>query len=413
MNGEILTTGSELNLGQAVNSNAPFLCRELTALGISIVRQVTVGDDPEQMVEAVREALGRVPLVIVTGGLGPTGDDITREAVAEALSRPLRSDPEILKGIEERCASFGRTLEKPAQKQALFPEGARPLPNPLGTAPGFVLEWEGKILIALPGVPDEMKAIFTERVLPMLAGRVHSGRTYRVRKLYFFGLFESDMEKRIGLLLERGRNPLVGITARPGVISLTIRGEGESVEEADRIAAELEARIRDAVGEMYAGIGGESPEEEVALLLERKGATLAVAESCTGGLIAHSLTRIPGISRFFLEGVVAYSDRAKERLLGVPGELLRRHGGVSREAALAMVRGVVERSGANAGISVTGIAGPGGGTGEKPVGLVYIGIKCREEDDVHRFVFPGDRNRIQAFSASTALNLLRSKLISL
>lgn len=407
----LVTVGDELLLGQTLNTNAAWLARELSDLGAEVIRSVTVGDGRSAIRGAVEEACEVADLVVVTGGLGPTEDDRTREVVADHFGRELVVDEELLDGLRRRFeeAGFGE-LPPRNVSQAEVPRGADALPNPHGTAPGLVLTEGGVVVVLLPGVPREMKGIFRES----LADRLREAfprrlRAVRHRTIHTTGIAESVLAERVDEHLPETLGP-VSVAFLPdehGVdLRLTARGVGDEAE-----AREWLDRVEEAVRPAVDRYRFEAPEtgdvvEAVARALEESGRTLAVAESCTGGLVAKRLTDRAGSSAYFLGGIVAYENRIKTALLDVAAGVLEEHGAVSEEVARAMALGVARRLGADAGVGITGIAGPTGGTEEKPVGTVSYAASVGDEVEVRTRRFPGDRESVRERSAQAALALL-------
>jgi nicotinamide-nucleotide amidase len=411
---EIIAIGSELVSGQGLDTNSQWLSRELEAVGIAVAFHTTIGDQLDDHVSAFRIAGERAELVIMTGGLGPTQDDLTREALAATAGVSLREDAGSLEAIRTMFARRNRPMADRNKVQALFPEGAEPLPNSVGTAPGIWMELGPTTYACLPGIPSEMRVMFHEQVLPRMRRRGWINRVFIERKINLFGRGESDIEADALDLTARGRVPEVGITAHDATISLRIRGEGANAEEALRQTQATAALIHQRFGDLVLGEGAIDVPEAVVAQLERTGATLATAESCTGGLIAHLVTAIAGVSPFYLGGVVSYSNAAKAALLDVPSELIESHGAVSPEVAAAMARGARARLGAGISISATGVAGPSGGTAEKPVGLVYLGLATATGVEIRRLDMGPEQPRdiIQRRSAKIALNWVRFTLLS-
>ena len=414
MRAEIVAIGSELVSGQGLDTNSQWLSRALEAHGIPVAFHTTIGDQLDDHVSTFRIAAGRAELVIMTGGLGPTQDDLTREALAATAQVSLREDPGSLEAIRRMFARRNRPMADRNKVQALFPQGAEPLPNRVGTAPGIWMELGPTTFACLPGIPSEMKVMFHEHVLPRLRRRGWINRSIIERKINLFGRGESDIEADALDLTARGRVPEVGITAHDATISLRIRGEGANEEEALRQTEATAALIHQRFGSMVLGEGALDVPEAVVAQLERTGATLATAESCTGGLIAHLITAIAGVSPFYLGGVVSYSNVAKATLLDVPSELMESYGAVSPEVAAAMARGARARLGADISISATGVAGPSGGSAEKPVGLVYLGLATAAGVQTRRLDIGPEQPRdiIQRRSAKIALNWVRLTLRS-
>ena len=435
MKAEILTIGDEVLRGEIVDSNKALIASRLLELDIECHFQGSVRDDPEDMRDAFQRAVSRSDLLLVSGGLGPTRDDRTTEVLAEAFGRDLQFDEDSFEIIRDFFRRIGREMTETNRKQAFFPSGAEVLANPVGTAPGFLVE-EGECLVfCMPGVPRELSKMMDEQVLPRLADRLESSGTIsrvRARLLRTFGMGESSLESELADLAQDGQVELAFRTTFPDNF-LRVVARGHSIAEVDaRIDSVVEA-IRERIGDLVYGEGDETLEAVVGRLLAEKAKTIAVAESCTGGLIAEKLTDIPGSSEYFLGGVVAYANSAKQDLLGVPESFLADHGAVSEPVARAMAYGVRERFGADIGVATTGISGPGGGSEGKPVGLVYLAIawgappgesaagKDRGLSDdtgaenvvVESFVFPVDRSRHRALTAQVALDWVRRMMLGL
>jgi nicotinamide-nucleotide amidase len=412
---EIVTIGDELLIGQVTNTNEAEVAEALQDVGIPVARMTTVGDNLEQILAAFRRAMDEHELIITTGGLGPTHDDVTRAAVCALFETDLVEDPEALRNVERILAGRGLDLLPLNRAQALVPRGCTVIQNPLGTAPGFLFERGGRFFITLPGVPFEMRAMMESYVIPFLQERSR-GSVVRHRTIRTTGIAESLLAHRLG--------PVEEITGTGGDVTLAFlpgpRGVRLRLTARCATAAEAEARIRKAeqavlakAGPVVYGFEQEELEEIVGRLLRERGWTIAVAESCTGGLVMDRLTDVPGSSRYVERGYVVYSNEAKIRELGVPEEVLRRNGAVSRETAEAMAFGARTKSNADVGLSTTGIAGPSGGTTEKPVGLVWIGYSDRDGTAAFRFQFGNDRRRIKERSSQAALDIVRRKLLKL
>ena len=406
MRAEIIAVGSELLTPYRLDTNSLFLTGELNQLGIRVLHKAVVGDSPEEMQASFRHALERAELIVSSGGLGPTDDDRTRETVAELLGRKLRRDDAVLRHIQERFRRFGRAMPEINARQAMVPEGATILPNPRGTAPGLWLESNGHIMILLPGVPTELRAMFEAEVKPRLAKRGHDERLF-TRDLRITGLPESEVDQRISPLYALYPDTETTILAAPTGIQLHPRIWTSDPAQAEKLLDEMVQRMALALGEHLYSTRGESLEEVVGRVLAENRATIAVAESCTGGMLAERLTSVPGSSNYFLGGVVCYSNELKTALVGVAPELVEAKGAVSSEVALALADGIRRRTGATLGVGVTGIAGPGGGTPEKPVGLVHIGIADERGPREREFRFPGDRERIRLHASQAALDTVR------
>jgi len=414
---ETIAVGSELLLGGRSDSNSLFITEDLRQLGIEVRYKSIVGDDQADIVNVLKTAVARAKVIVMTGGLGPTVDDCTRQAIAEAAGRKLARRKEAFEGMQARLAQWGRTPNKGQLRQALIPSGATVLRNPVGSAPGFWLSWKGATLISLPGVPREMEAMLRESVIPLLSSQLSSrGRSIPqpIRRLVFhtWGLPEADVDARLNGLISKGVPIDLGLLASPmGVlVSLTTNSRAQLKEE---VLVSLAQDVRTRLDEWLFAEGQESMEEVVGRLLIEQKRTIALAESCTGGLIGHRLTQVPGSSAYLDRGMICYSNKAKMEMLGVLPELIETHGAVSPEVAAAMAKGVRERSGVSVGLSVTGIAGPGGATATKPVGLVYVGLNAGSDQPITReYRFHGDRTIIKQRASQAALDVLRRWLLN-
>jgi nicotinamide-nucleotide amidase len=406
MKAEIIAVGSELLTPYRLDTNSLFLTAELNQVGVDVIHKAVVGDAPDEMRSSFRNALDRADIVVSCGGLGPTDDDRTRNTVAEMLGRKLLRNEEVFQKLVERFRRFGRAMPEINARQALVIEGATVLPNPRGTAPGQWIEAHGHILILLPGVPNELRALVEAEVKPRIARLGIKQRLY-TRDLRIVGLFESEVEQRVMPLYAEYPDTETTILATAGGIQLHPRIWSEDAAYAEARLEELVRRMALALGESLVSTRGETIEEIVARALTENRATIAVAESCTGGLLAERLTSLPGSSAYFLGGVVCYSNELKTSLVGVPPEMIDAKGAVSSEVALALADGIRKRTGAMLGVGVTGIAGPMGGTPEKPVGLVHIGIADEHGAREKSFRFPGDRERIRFFAMQNALDAVR------
>lgn len=409
MRAEIVFTGTELLLGQILNTHAQCLGQELTGMGIQVVRHTTVGDDWDELTGVIREALGRADLVITTGGLGPTSDDLTMHAVADVLGLPLVINETVRSWIEEYFNKRGQSVPENIFRQAYFPEGAAILPNAAGTAPGCIIEKESRMVVVLPGPPRELIPMFADHVVPFLSKKLARNTVLRFRVLRVTGVAEYAVQERLHGLGEWG-NPRIGYIAKPGEVYIRIAAEGRDAAEAERLVAEMAAEITRRLGEYVFAFDEEKIEETVVKLLVDAGYTVAFAESCTGGLVSARLTDVPGSSACFKGGVVAYANAVKERVLGVPAAVLEQQGAVSPETAVAMAEGIKRRLQTDIGVGITGIAGPTGGTAQKPVGLVYIAVVFPEETRVKEFNFPGRRFAVRQGAANAALKMLRAFL---
>jgi len=394
MDAEIIAVGSELLTPLYQDTNSLFLTERLNSLGIEVRFKTVVGDRADDLATALREALSRSPLIILTGGLGPTEDDLTRGVVSGVLRRPLREVPEIRRQIQERLARFGRPMAENNLRQAMVPEGAVWLENNNGTAPGIWIEHDHKIVVLLPGPPGELEAMFDAACVPRLA-QASMEQRIKTRVYKVVGLPESEVDKRAAAIYQSYANPTTTILAKPGGIEIHLRARAATDQEAEARLAELGDQIELALGEYIFSTHGESLEEVVGMYLVMRQKTVAVAESCSGGLLAERLTRNSGSSNFFLGGAICYSNALKTSLAGVPTTLIEEHGAVSQPVAQAMAEGIRARTGASLGVGITGIAGPAGGSPEKPVGLVFIGLADERGTQVREFRFPGNRERVR------------------
>ncbi|GIV04772.1 MAG: putative competence-damage inducible protein [Fimbriimonadales bacterium] len=401
---EIVSIGTELLLGQIVDTNAAWLSARLAEVGVEVYRRTTVGDNLTRIVTALREALERADGVIAIGGLGPTDDDLTREAFANIMGEPLVLDAGEAERLKAFFAARGRAITERQLRQAMRPASAQPIPNPNGTAPGLYAEWNGKLMFALPGPPNEFVPMATDAVLPRLAERT-GGRVIRSRVVRLCGIGESDAEAQLSDLI-LSENPTLAPLAKLGEVHFRITARADSPDVAEQMIAQMEHAVRERLGAFIFGVDETTLEQAVVQRLIEAGQSLAVAESCTGGLLGHRITSVPGSSEVFLGGVISYSNSLKEALLGVPRRVLETHGAVSEPTARAMAEGVRERLGSWWGIGITGIAGPSGGTPDKPVGLVYISISDPTATVVKSQVFPGDRATVKYRATQYALWLL-------
>ncbi|MBI3926084.1 MAG: competence/damage-inducible protein A [Armatimonadetes bacterium] len=405
---EIIAVGSELLTPHRSDTNSLWLTEQLNSIGIEVVAKTVVGDDLARLERAAREAIARSDLVIATGGLGPTEDDVTRQAFAVACGRPLILREELVAGLRDRFARSGREMTDNNLRQAMIPEGAEAVPNPNGTAPGIRLVQGHTLVVLMPGPPREMKAMFREHVQPGLAGR--SQRPIILRRLLkVTGMGESQMDERIAPIYTETDNPLVTINFTSVDIELHLTARAPTAEAAERLLDRLADRLAGRLGVYCYSQAGEDLEEVVGRLLAEGGHTLATAESLTGGMIGERLTRVPGSSGYYRGGIVSYSEHAKSALLGVDPELIKRHGVVSGPVAEAMAAGVRQRLGTSLGVSTTGIAGPSGGSAETPVGTVYVGLATAERVESKRVHLLGDRELIRQRASQTALDRIRRR----
>lgn len=406
---EIIAVGSELLTHSKIDTNSLYITEQLNALGIEVRRKLIVGDDRARLTEAIQHAIEHVEIVILTGGLGPTEDDLTRDAVAAALGRKLVFSEQIRAGIEERFRRFQRKMADINLRQAYLVEGAEPLENPRGTAPGQWIELDRQIIMMLPGPPGELKPLFANECVPRLLRHLPP-QVIRTRLFRVAGIGESDLDALIAPVYTKFSNPATTILAGAGDIQVHLRARAATAEEADALLAEIAPAIEQLLGDRIYSHTGESLEAVVGNRLRERGATLSVAESCTGGMLAERITSIAGSSDYFVGGFLVYSDRMKIELLGVDAALIAEHSAVSEEVARAMAEGARNRSGSTYAISVTGEAGPDSATGAPP-GTVFIGFAGPDSRvDARQVHLPGDRNRVRMLATQSALDFLRKKL---
>jgi nicotinamide-nucleotide amidase len=414
---ETIAIGSELLVGGRSDSNSLVIADMLGACGIEVRFKSIVGDDQKDIVHVLTTAVKRAGIVVMTGGLGPTVDDCTREAVAKATGRKLTRRKEALEGMTARLAQWGRMPSRGQLRQAMIPSEAEVLPNPVGSAPGFAVLWKRAVLIALPGVPREMDAMMQQSVIPFVTAQLkRSAKAFPppiVRMVFHtWGLPEADVDAKLQGLMAKQTQVDLGLLASPAGVLVSLTSNARQLGRAVKIES-LAEQVRVRLGEWLYAEGQDTMEAVVGRLLSKQGYTVAVAESCTGGLILHRLTQVPGSSAYVDRGAVCYSNRAKTDMLGVPVELVVKHGAVSQEVAASMAAGIRKMAGVSVGLSITGIAGPGGGTNTKPVGLVYVGLDGGTGDVVTKeFRFHGDRSIIKQRSSQAALDLLRRWLLN-
>ena len=408
MNAEILAVGTEILLGDIVNTNAQYIAQGLAELGIDVFYQTVVGDNPDRMKTAMNIAFERADIIITTGGLGPTGDDLTKEIGAEYFGRKLILDEKALDRIKRFFDKMKRPMTDNNVKQAMVPVNSTVMYNENGTAPGIIIEDNNKILIMMPGPPKEMKPMFSKQVKPYLASK--QNHTLVSRTLRIAGVGESAMESMVRDMIDRQSNPTIAPYAKDTESILRITASAKTTEEAEKIIEPIAEEIYRRFGDSVYAEGETSIQETVAKILIDKKVTIAVAESCTGGLVAAKLIEYPGISEVLLEGAVTYSNEAKKSRLGVKDETLSAYGAVSAETAAEMAKGIAMTSGADIGVSTTGVAGPGPSEG-KPEGLVYVGVYMGGKSYVKELHLAGKRNVIRERAAYSALDFLRRKLI--
>ncbi len=407
---EIIAIGSELLAPDRTDTNSLWLTEKLNRLGIEVKLKTIVGDDDARLEEAIKDAARRSKVVITTGGLGPTEDDITRKITARALGRRLLLDEKVLAEIRQRFQTFGVAMPERNSRQAMVIEDAEVLPNPNGTAPGMFIDHQGTAIVLLPGPPREMRPMFEDHVSSRLASRSGTLRVLR-RMLRVAGLGESAVDEKIAPVYTQFDNPVTTILFNQSEIEIHLTARGRTEKEADELLDRLSGQIEERLGNAVFSFAGETMEEVVGLKLSVGGYTLSVAESCTGGLLAQRLTEVPGSSKYFIEGVVAYANDAKTRTLAVEPILLLEHGAVSAPVAEAMAEGIRKHAATDFGLSITGVAGPGGGTEEKPVGTVYIALADELRTEHRKLKLPGDRQLIRWRASQAALDLLRRRLI--
>jgi len=408
MTAEIIAVGSELLTPQRVDTNSLFLTDQLNELGVEVATKCVVGDDLERLADAVRRAVSRSEIVILCGGLGPTEDDLTRDAVAAALDRKLIYHPEIAAVLEQRFAQLKRKMVEVNKRQAFLVEGAEMLPNDRGTAPGQWIEDSGSYAMLLPGPPHEMKAMFTRHCLPRLA-RVVPRQVIRTLVLRVTGMPESDLDQLIAPVYKKYQNPTTTILAAAGDLQIHLRARCSTEGEAAALLVEVGGPIELLLGDRIYSRNGQSLEEVVGDRLRARHNTLSVAESCTGGMLGERITSVPGSSEYFLGGLVTYASRMKVEWLGVPEETIAEFGAVSKETAEAMALGARRRTGSTYALAITGVAGPDSGGENAPVGTIYVGLADAAGCQVLHRQFIGDRTRIRQFATQMALDMLRRK----
>lgn len=409
MDAEIVAVGSEMLTASGIDTNSLYLTSKLNSLGIEVRYKTIVGDDRDRLAGVIRTSLRRSGITILTGGLGPTEDDLTLSVFAEVVERPLRENSEIRKRIEERFVRLGRAMPPNNLRMALVPEGADCLDNPVGSAPGIWFESGGVVSVLLPGPPAELKAIFEASCMARIE-RLGARECIATRVYKVIGLPESEVDHRVAPIYKAYSNPVTTILAKPGEVELHLRARTAGNAQSQALLAELGDKIELALGDHVYSTRGETLEEVVGMYLVMRQATVAVAESCTGGLLSQRLTSTPGSSNYFLGGAVCYSNALKTRLAGVPPAAIEQHGAVSKEVARYLSEGIRKRTEASLGIGITGVAGPGGGTPEKPVGLVFIGIADARGTAVRAFRFPGTRERVRHWASQMALEMIRRRV---
>ena len=413
MRGELIFVGTELLLGQIINTNAAYLGENLASLGVDLYHSSVVGDNLDRIKGAICTALARSDLILITGGLGPTFDDITREGIAAAIGRELVYDPQVMAEIEEHFKRVDHPILPIHRRQAyVFSSGCQVVPNPIGSAPGLIIDAYGKWIIAMPGVPREMKRMCEDKIFAWIANKAGEGVIEsRVMKVCGMGMGESTVANELQEIVDSLTNPTIAFLARPNEVSVRITAKASDSDEANKMLDTVAHRIREKLGENVFSESDQTMEQVVGSLLLGCHSTLAIAESCTGGLISDRVTDVPGSSEYFRGGVLAYSNQVKIDLLGVSSEDVNQHGAVSPPVAIQMAKGVKGLLKADYGIGITGIAGPTGATPQKPVGLVYMGLASPSEAYSREFRFSGDRAIIKRRASQMALDMLRRELL--
>ena len=403
----VICIGNEILLGHIANTNAPYISRELSAVGIKTAGHISIPDEPEVIISSIRNALRDSAIVVVSGGLGPTVDDITLGCIAKAVGRKLIFRKNCADHIKAHFKKRRLRMPKNNLRQAFVPEGARPILNNVGSAPGLIIPVRGKVLIALPGVPFELYPMFKNIVMPFLKKNFSTGLIIKSRVIKITGIPESRVNEKIEDILRISGNVQMGIYPHPEEISVKITVTESSAKKANAVIARIEKRIKSRLKDHIFGFDDEKLEEIVGKLLLKKKKTLAIAESCTGGLLGSRITDIPGSSRYFKTGLVLYSNASKNKILGIPLGTIKKYGAVSRQVATLMAKNVRGLARTDIGIGLSGIAGPGGASRKKPVGIVYIALSTKTKTLCREFRFLGQRNIIKQKASQAALNLLR------
>ncbi len=407
----ILSIGDELVLGQTLDTNSAFLSQQLAERGIMTLFHQTVADDLPVMVRMIQQATEQVDVIIITGGLGPTDDDLTRQALAQAMNVELVLDEDSLHAIDNMFARRGKPTPDMNRVQAYHPVGSEMLPNDCGTAPGIVATLGRATIYVVPGVPSEMKRMWETSIEPQMRKLAATGRFLFTRKINTFGRGESAVAEQLGSLCDRDRNPMIGTTVADGIVSIRVRSEFDAAELAQLHLDQATEQIEQLLGDIVFGHDDQTIQQSLVELLMQQKRTLAVAESCTGGLIGQMLTEVPGASSVILGGWITYANEMKIQQLGVPAEAIAEYGAVSEEVVRAMVQGAQKRSGSDLAIAITGIAGPDGGTDDKPVGTVWVGLADGSDVITSHFIFNGNREVVRDRAAKTACQMLRLRLL--
>ena len=411
MNAEIISVGSEHLLGEIINTDAPYLSQRLSTLGIEIERQITIGDDKKGIASSLEEALRRVKMVITIGGLGSTPDDITKKVIATVAEEQLVLNEGILSEIEKKFKEEKNPMPSDNIKQAFLPRDSYPLENRVGIAPGFILETRNRIIIALPGPYNELVPMLEERVVPYLKERLEVREVIKSLILRTTGLPESRVAEKLKDIMKKSKNPQVSLLVHENIVDIRMVAKAGDKKTIEKMNERMGKRISKRLGNYIFGTGKQTLEEVIGYLLYMRKKTIAVAESCTGGLISHRLTNVPGSSNYLLGSVVAYSDKIKREGLGVKKTTLEKYGAVSEKAAEEMAKGAKKLTRPDFGLGITGIAGPAGTTKEKPIGLVYVALAYKDKVETREFKFRGEREVIKAKAANAALDMVRRHLL--
>ena len=403
MKAEIISVGTEIILGSTLNTNTHYITQELSEIGIDVLFHTSVGDDPNILKDVIKIGLKRADLLIFTGGLGPTADDMTKEIVSETLGIKLELNPAVENGIKEYFNKINRPMSSNNTKQAYIPKGSKFLVNEIGTAPGIYIEWNKKILILLPGPPREMELMFHNQVMPL----IKQNSIIKIKTINTIGIGESTLEMALKDLIEEKENPTIATYAKEGSVDIKIIGKGKNQEKVNALLEETVKKIDSRISQYIYSYNDEAIEEVLYKKLKEKNMKIAFCESCTGGLITNRFTQIPGISEVLDRGIITYSNKSKIEELGVNKETLDRHGAVSKQTALEMATGLLNKTGVDIALSTTGIAGPSGGSKEKPIGLVFIGIATENNSYAIECTLSGNRISIQNKATSKAFDELR------
>ena len=412
MKAAIISIGDEILIGQVINTNAAFIAQKVNPIGISIAKIIVTGDNEKDIISILENEFINHDILFITGGLGPTHDDITRSAICKFFDSNLVSSDEARKYVEEFLRQRNRPWSEAAENQTLIPDGAKPIPNKFGTAAGEFFERDGKFIIVMPGVPYEMESMITDFVIPYFQNLPQTNFIIH-RTLMTTGIPESELATRFGDLNQMLKGAKLAFLPSPVGVRLRITVEGKDSNDCNNLLQTIESNIRDKASKYIYGIGEESLEEALGKLLTEKKLTLSIAESCTGGLIANKLTNISGSSQYIERAVITYSNKSKTEMLRIPEKLISTHGAVSREVAEEMARSIRNLSGTDIGISTTGIAGPTGGTPDKPIGLVWIGYSDSNETIALKFNFGDGRLRVKERATQAAMDLIRRKILNI